>query len=236
MVNWQYLIEEMYDHASDDAEPMAKYQRNQFPFLGIKSQTRRDIFKTYLKKAKAEAKLRFMENPNQAIIDWAFVDEFWSFSEREFQYIVCDYLKEMKKYLQPDDLPRLKTLIVQKSWWDSVDALVKTIGYLVHKNPGLKSEMVAWSLSDNIWLKRTSMIHQLGMKEQTDKILLAETCENCLHTDEFFINKGMGWILRDYAKTNQTWVENFLKNHESDLSNLTWREATKYFYLEKNQI
>ena len=236
MVNWQYLIEEMYDHASDDAEPMAKYQRNQFPFLGIKSQTRRDIFKTYLKKAKAEAKLRFMENPNQAIIDWAFVDEFWSLSEREFQYIVCDYLKEMKKYLQVDDLPRLKTLIVQKSWWDSVDALVKTIGYLVHKNPDLKTELAAWSLSDNIWLKRTSMIHQLGMKEQTDKILLAETCENCLHTDEFFINKGMGWILRDYAKTNQTWVENFLKNHESDLSNLTWREATKYFYLEKNQI
>lgn len=236
MVNWQYLIEEMYDHASDDAEPMAKYQRNQFPFLGIKSQMRRDIFKPYLKEAKAEAKLRFMENPNQAIIDWAFVDEFWSFSEREFQYIVCDYLKEMKKYLQVDDLPRLKTLIVQKSWWDSVDALVKTIGYLVHKNPGLKSEMVAWSLSDNIWLKRTSMIHQLGMKGQTDTILLAETCENCLHTDEFFINKGMGWILRDYAKTNQTWVENFLKNHESDLHNLTWREATKYFYLEKNQI
>ncbi|AMC00941.1 DNA alkylation repair enzyme [Aerococcus viridans] len=68
MVNWQYLIEEMYDHASDDAEPMAKYQRNQFPFLGIKSQMRRDIFKPYLKEAKAEAKLRFMENPNQAII------------------------------------------------------------------------------------------------------------------------------------------------------------------------
>ena len=235
MVNWQYLIEEMYDHASDDAEPMAKYQRNQFPFLGIKSQTRRDIFKPYLKKAKAEGKLRFMENPNQAIIDWAFVDEFWSLSEREFQYLVCDYFKEMKNYLQVDDLPRLKTLIVQKSWWDSVDALVKTIGYLVHKNPGLKSEMVAWSLSDNIWLKRTSMIHQLGMKEQTDKILLAETCENCLHTDEFFINKGMGWILRDYAKTNQTWVENFLKNHESDLSNLTWREATKHFCLEKTR-
>ncbi|MFV8253258.1 DNA alkylation repair protein [Aerococcus urinaeequi] len=50
------------------------------------------------------------------------------------------------------------------------------------------------------------------------------------------MNKGMGWILRDYAKTNQTWVKNFLKIHESDLSNLTCREATKYFYLEKNQI
>ena len=82
-------------------------------------------------------------------------------------------------------------------------ALVKTIGYLVHKNPDLKTELAAWSSSDNVWLKRTSMIHQLSMKGQTDTILLAETCENCLHTDEFFINKGMGWILRDYAKTNQ---------------------------------
>lgn len=235
MVNWQYLIEEMYDHRTDDAEAMAKYQRNQFPFLGIKSQMRRDIMKPYLKEAKLEAKQGFKEDASQEIIDWAFVEEFWSFSEREFQYIVCDYLREMKKYLKPDDLPRLKMLIVEKSWWDSVDALVKTIGYIVHQNPDLKEEMVSWSLSDNIWLKRTSMIHQLGLKGQTDTDLLAETCVNCLHTDEFFINKGMGWILRDYAKTNQTWVVNFLKKYENALSNLTWREATKHFYLEKTR-
>lgn len=235
MVNWQYLIEDMYDHRTDDAEAMSKYQRNQFPFLGIKSQMRRDIIKPYLKEAKQEAKVRSQEDSAQTIIDWAFVEEFWAFAEREFQYIVCDYLKDMKKYLKPDDLPKLKTLIVEKSWWDSVDALVKTIGYLVHQNPQLKPVMVTWSQSDNIWLKRASMIHQLGMKGQTDTVLLAETCENCLHSTEFFINKGMGWILRDYAKTNQTWVENFLKYHENDLSSLTWREATKHFHLEKTR-
>ncbi|WP_332104943.1 DNA alkylation repair protein [Aerococcus urinaeequi] len=52
-----------------------------------------------------------------------------------------------------------------------MDALVKTIGYLVHKNPDLKTELAAWSSSDNVWLKRTSMIHQLSMKGQTDTIL-----------------------------------------------------------------
>src|SRR5699024_12296742 len=98
MVNWQYLIEEMYDHANDGAEPMAKYQRNQFPFLGIKSQTRGDIFTPYLKGARAKAKSRFMEDPNQANMDWDLVDGFWSFSEGEFQYIVSDCLEVMKKY------------------------------------------------------------------------------------------------------------------------------------------
>lgn len=236
LVNTDYLMEEMYDHRSEDAVAMAKYQRDQFPFIGIKSQLRRDIFKPYLKEMKGIAKVQAKENTYEDIIDWDFVATFWALPEREFQYIVCDYLKEMKQYLKPDDLEKLQELVISKSWWDSVDSLVKTIGYLVHQHPQLKPVMVDWSQSDNIWLKRTSMIHQLGMKGQTDTILLAETCENCLHTDEFFINKGMGWILRDYAKTNQNWVENFLKNHESDLSNLTWREATKYFYLEKNQI
>lgn len=232
-VNTDYLMEEMYDHRSEDAEAMAKYQRNQFPFIGIKSQLRRDIFKPYLKEMKRVAKVQAKDNTDKDIIDWAFVKAFWDLPEREFQYIVCDYLKEMKQYLRPDDLPRLKTLIVQKSWWDSVDALVKTIGYVVHQYPQLQQTMVDWSLSDNIWLKRTSMIHQLGMKEETDVDLLAKTCENCLYMREFFVNKGMGWILRDYAKTDQTWVEEFLKSHEKGISNLTWKEASKHFFLEK---
>lgn len=233
MVNWQDLRTEMNENRTNDAGPMAKYQRNQFPFLGIKSQMRRNILKPYLKQAKLEAKLSYQESPDQEIIDWYFVEKYWSYAEREFQYIACDYLKEMKQYLRPDDLPRLKTLIVQKSWWDSVDALVKTIGYVVHQYPQLKQTMVDWSLSDNIWLKRTSMIHQLGMKEETDVDLLAKTCENCLYMREFFVNKGMGWILRDYAKTDQTWVEKFLKSHEKGISNLTWKEASKHFFLEK---
>lgn len=233
MVNWQDLRTEMNENRTNDAGPMAKYQRNQFPFLGIKSQMRRNILKPYLKQAKLEAKLSYQESPDQEIIDWYFVEKYWSYAEREFQYIACDYLKEMKQYLRPDDLPRLKTLIVQKSWWDSVDALVKTIGYVVHQYPQLKQTMVDWSLSDNIWLKRTSMIHQLGMKEETDVDLLAKTCENCLYMREFFVNKGMGWILRDYAKTDQTWVEKLLKSHEKGISNLTWKEASKHFFLEK---
>lgn len=233
MVNWQDLRTEMNENRTNDAGPMAKYQRNQFPFLGIKSQMRRNILKPYLKQAKLEAKLSYQESPDQEIIDWYFVEKYWSYAEREFQYIACDYLKEMKQYLRPDDLPRLKTLIVQKSWWDSVDALVKTIGYVVHQYPQLKQTMVDWSLSDNIWLKRTSMIHQLGMKEETDVDLLAKTCENCLYMREFFVNKAMGWILRDYAKTDQTWVEKFLKSHEKGISNLTWKEASKHFFLEK---
>lgn len=233
MVNWQDLRTELNENRTNDAGPMAKYQRNQFPFLGIKSQMRRNILKPYLKQAKLEAKLAYQESPDQELIDWYFVEKYWSYAEREFQYIACDYLKEMKQYLRPDDLPRLKILIVEKSWWDSVDALVKTIGYVVHQYPQLKQTMVDWSLSDNIWLKRTSMIHQLGMKEETDVDLLAKTCENCLYMREFFVNKAMGWILRDYAKTDQTWVEKFLKSHEKGISNLTWKEASKHFFLEK---
>jgi len=233
MENAQALIQELYANATPDAAAMAKYQRNQFPFLGIRSQDRREILKPYLKAAKEQAKNQYQANSDLPMIDWQFVEHTWALAEREFQYIVCDYLAAMKIYLLAEDLPKLKVLITSKSWWDSVDSLVKTIGHLVHKYPVLKAEMVNWSKADNIWLKRTAMIHQLGMKDQTDTALLAVTCENCLGTNEFFVDKGMGWVLRDYTKTNQAWVASFLKSHEKQLSNLTWREASKHFAIEK---
>lgn len=43
---------------------------------------------------------------------------------------------------------------------------------------------------------------------------------------EFFINKAIGWALREYSKTNKQWIKQFLDEHE--LSKLSVREAGKY--------
>lgn len=167
-------------------------------------------------------------NPDTPIIDWNFVQECWQQEEREFQYVATDYLNDMQTYLKKDDINHLKKLITTKSWWDSVDALVKRVGYLQTQYPELKETIIEWSVSDNLWLRRVAIIHQLSMKEATDTQLLTRTIMNNLGSNEFFINKAIGWALRDYARINEEWVKNFLRQYQTELAPLSIREASKH--------
>lgn len=224
----EQLITEMKGHRTDDAQAMSAYLRNQFPFLGLKSVARRNKTKPYFKKAKQEARALSKVNPDTPIIDWNFVQECWQQEEREFQYVATDYLNDMQTYLKKDDINHLKKLITTKSWWDSVDALVKRVGYLQTQYPELKETIIEWSVSDNLWLRRVAIIHQLSMKEATDTQLLTRTIMNNLGSNEFFINKAIGWALRDYARINEEWVKNFLRQYQTELAPLSIREASKH--------
>lgn len=224
----EQLITEMKGHRTEDAQAMSAYLRNQFSFLGLKSVARRNITKSYFKEAKQEARALYKGNPDALIIDWEFVQDCWQQDEREFQYVATDYLNEMQQYLKKDDIDNLKKLITTKSWWDSVDALVKRVGYLQTQNPELKETLIQWSVSDNMWLRRTAIIHQLSMKEATDTQLLTQTITNNFGSNEFFINKAIGWALRDYARINEEWVEDFLRQYQAELAPLSLREASKH--------
>ncbi len=96
----------------------------------------------------------------------------------------------------------MKKLIITKSWWDTTDAIDKVVGYLVKKYPELEEEMLKWSIDENIWIRRVSIIYQLGFKKNTNTALLEKIIVNNFNSKEFFINKAIGWILRDYSKTN----------------------------------
>lgn len=94
--------------------------------------------------------------------------------------------------------------------------------------PYLKEKMRQWSISESIWLRRASIDFQQKYKEKTDAALLEEIICNNLGTNEFFINKAIGWSLRDYSKINPEWVRDFLGKYKDVLSTLSVKEASKY--------
>lgn len=213
-------------HHLDNAQAMSKYMRQQFSFIGIKTPLRRQLAQPYFKHERQK-----MKAVADASINWDFVEACWQAPEREFQYLAADYLKLMQNTLKAADLDRLAELITCKSWWDSVDSLVKTVAHLAHQSEELKAQLLEWSQADNIWLRRTAIIHQLGMKDATDTDLLAQCIQQNFNTQEFFIDKAIGWALRDYAKFNESWVRDFLFTHRSDLAPLSWREASKHLQM-----
>lgn len=196
---------------------MSNYMRNKFEFLGIQSVERRMLTKEYFKDAKKSKS-----------IDWKFVFDCWDNKYREVQYIALDYLKDMKKYLVKDDIDNLKKIITKKSWWDTIDNISGLVGIIVLENPELKEMMLLWSVNENFWIRRVSILFQLKLKDNLDTDLLETILENNFGSDEFFINKAIGWILREYSKVNKKWVGEYIEKNKDRLNILSIREGSKY--------
>ena len=202
---------------AENAAAMSKYMRNLFRYYGIPTPVRKSIYKELLKREKATA-----------IIDWGFLDKCYEDEHREFQYFVIDYLSLMQKNLTYDDIPKIKKYVKAKQWWDTIDGLDKIIGGIAFADNRINSLMLEWSKDDDFWVRRIAIDHQLCKKEKTDSDLLRKIIVNNLGSREFFINKAIGWSLRDYSKTEPNWVRNFIFEHKDKMDKLSIKEASKY--------
>ena len=198
------------------AAEMSAYMRDQFAYLGIPSPERRKLCKEFLKASSKRP------------VDWSFVFECWQMPEREYQYLAVDYLDKIRSKLSPSDIPNLKEIIVTKSWWDTVDSLDVIIGDIALRHPEVNEILLKWSTDENIWLRRTAIDHQLPRKEKTDTALMERILINNLGQEEFFINKAIGWSLREYSKTDPEWVRSFIDKHKNEMKPLSIREGSKY--------
>lgn len=202
----------------ENAVAMAKYMRNHFSFFGIKTEVRRQIFKTIWKENQQEV----AEKPR------AIALELFNKKERELHYCAIEILiKELKGNYTKDDIQLIEKLIIINSWWDSVDTISKYIlGEYLLEHP-LETEKVieGFSNSNNMWINRSAILFQLGYKQKTNFDLLKSECEKHKTSNEFFIQKAIGWALREYAKTNPEAVKNFVVNN--NLKPLSKKEALK---------
>jgi 3-methyladenine DNA glycosylase AlkD len=203
---------------SADAEPMRKYMKDHFLFLGIKSPLRKELEKQFFKETN------LLKEP----LNHEFVTELWKKDDREYQYTALAYLEKSLKKLQKEDLPFLEDLIVTKSWWDTVDALApKPVGEISRKYPEVIEETIkGWATNENLWLRRASILFQLKYKQQTNENLLFQYIQQNADSKEFFIQKAIGWALREYSKTNPYSVKRFIENNQ--LAPLSIREGSKY--------
>jgi 3-methyladenine DNA glycosylase AlkD len=201
------------------APDMKKYMRDQFEYLGLKSP-----------QVTALQKQMIAEHgiPPFGDLD-IIVRELWDLPQRDFQYLAMNLIRRFEKKLEPNFITTLEHLIVTKSWWDTVDGLAShPVGTMFNRHPNVRTKYLEkWRKSKNIWLRRTTLLFQLGYKDETDFDLLCKLIRENLGSDEFFINKAIGWALRQYAHTNPAPVKKFVKATK-ELHPLSRREAMKH--------
>lgn len=134
----------------------------------------------------------------------------------------------MKKYIVFDDLAKIERFVRTKQWWDTIDSLIKIYGYVGLTDNRVDDLMLKWSQDPDFWVRRVAIEHQLLRKKKMNTALLQKIIENNLDSQEFFINKVIGWALRDYSKTNPDWVRNFIELHREHLAKLSIKEGSKY--------
>ena len=212
------LRKELAKHADPEVkEGAAAYMRNQFEFLGVKTPLRRELSKDLFTQSKDLSERELV----------ALCRDLWAQPEREFQYVACDLLAKNAKRLSRTYVKRdAPWFIKNKSWWDTVDSIRKSIEVVVSANPELKAEMEKWIVSNNIWVVRSALIHQLTLGSRTDAKLLFKFCEIQSQENEFFIAKAVGWALRSYSYVDSNAVKKFVKAHP-ELTPLAKREGLK---------
>jgi 3-methyladenine DNA glycosylase AlkD len=202
-----------------------KYMKGQYEYFGIKSQERRDLKKEFLQKYG-------LPGPEMLPL---ITKECWDLPQREYQYFIMEVQERLAKKAEKERIDLYEFMILKKSWWDTVDYIASNlVGVHFQKYPDLIYPVTEkWMATGNMWLQRTSLLFQLKYKKKTDVTLMTNYIQRLQGSKEFFINKAIGWILREYSKTDSDWVRHYVE--KQSLAPLSRREALKWMERKNNK-
>lgn len=202
------------------AAGMQAYMKTDMPFYGVQKPGRTTILR--------HMRVEYAPTNRDEYED--LVTALWELPHREEKYLAQGVAVSFPAFIVPESLPLYERFIVEGAWWDFVDeTATHLIRELVVEFRGETWPVVdTWIGDDDLWLRRAAIICQVGAKERTDADRLFRYCASRAHEREFFIRKAIGWALREYAKTDPEAVASFVSDFREDLSELSYREASKH--------
>lgn len=213
------LLKALQIHASEEKRKgMEAYMRTQFTFIGVPSELRKELLKNHIKVHGLPADDDFKR----------VIKTLWMADQRELNYCAQELVIRKKWFKKEESLSLIEWMITHRSWWDTVDFIAATIAgaYFIEFKHKSESMAMRWNRSPDMWLIRASLLFQLKYNEKVNLNLMTELIVPHLGSDEFFIQKAIGWALRQVSKTYPAYVRQFITAHK--LKPVSQREAIKY--------
>lgn len=201
------------------AAGMQAYLKTEMPCYGIQKPQRQVVLR--------EVKRRFPPRSRRQYE--AAIKALWRLPHREEKYAAMEYAHQWPQWITAESIPLYERMIRDGAWWDLVDfAAIRLVGQVrLQQRRDLRSTIRAWLDDDDLWIRRTVLISQIGHKQQTNEKELFAHCRRLAHESDFFIRKAIGWALREYSKTQPDAVRSFLLENQRRLSPLSFREGAK---------
>jgi 3-methyladenine DNA glycosylase AlkD len=197
--------------------------KSTMPFHGLSARELRDLLRPHL-KTFAPADRAEWESTVRTWWDGA------AYREERYAAIALARHRAARPWQDVRSLELDRHLVVTGAWWDVVDVIAGHLvggvlaGHRTEATPVLRS----WVVDDDLWLRRTAVLCQLGAGADTDLDLLTFAVEENLGDPSFWLRKAIGWALRQYARTDPAWVRAYVDLLGDRLSGLSRREATKH--------
>jgi 3-methyladenine DNA glycosylase AlkD len=203
------------------AEPMQRYMKSAMPYYGVRLPEVRRLGRAVFTARRLPDRSTW-EATVRAMFDGA--------THREERYAALALVahRYYRPYTDVESLRLYEHLIRTGAWWDLVDETSHRVGDVLRSYRGEVSGVIRrWARSDSLWIRRSSIICQVGHKAETDLDLLRDAIEPNIADRDFFIRKAIGWALRDVAYVEPDWVRTFVNTH-GGLAPLSKREALKH--------
>lgn len=214
------LIEVFEDNANpDNAIKQKAYLKDQFEFLGLAKPIRAKLEKEFVKSTKQLTKAEVI----------SLVLELTKFEYREYLYTSQMVMQANYKKFDYEDILKLTEITRHNQWWENTDGFQSFLKKWFRANPEyIRPFVLEFYKDENLWMRRLAIIAQLGLKDLTDYTVMKRAIRYNFKYDQFFIQKAIGWALRDYSKVSPTEVATFIATYQDKMSNLAIREGSKY--------
>lgn len=205
------------------APAMQRYMKSAMPFHGVPMPSVRKV-----------CRMLFADVPLASSAQWQVqVLALWrgaGFREERYAALQLAGHPRAERFQTLSAMQVYEEIIVSGAWWDYVDEVAAhRVGPILQREPArMRRKMLAWSRSADLWKRRTAILCQLGFKRKTDPDLLYACIEPSMGSPEFFLQKAIGWALRQYARTDPVEVRRYVRTNADRLSALSRREALKH--------
>lgn len=203
----------------DRAPGMAAYMKEVAPYLGVTTPDRRIATRGWI---------RAFEPGDDAAQLLAAAADLVAQPEREFAYVAIDLANRHQRALPEASLADLRALALHVPWWDTVDAWATLIGRVGLRYPDWDAKVAPWASDEQLWARRIALVFQVGRRDRVNLDILFAACRSNMADRDFFMRKGIGWGLRDAARTHPDEVRAFVAANRPAMSGLSVREATKH--------
>lgn len=207
----------------EKAAQQQRYMKSELPYRGYAAPELRALLRPLL-MAYEPADRDSWEATVRSLWDKATHREEW------YAAIAVARHRKAREWLSPESVPLLRHLVVTGAWWDVVDETAQHLvgPTLVAHRGEMTPVLRSWATDEDLWVRRTAVICQVGLRGDTDLDLLEHAIEANLDDPTFWLRKAIGWALRDYGRTDPGWVRAEVLRHGGRMSGLSRREALKH--------
>ena len=202
-----------------------RYMKSTIPYRGLTSPQLTAVLRPIL----ADPGFRIADRDGWEATIRTLWDEV-AYREEWYAAIALARHRTYRPWVDSESMPLWRHLVVTGAWWDVVDEVAThLVRDVLEGSPDVEGlRLREWAVDDDLWLRRTAIICQVGRKDRLDESLLADAIKPNLADRDFFLRKAIGWALRDHARIAPDWVRAFVDAHAGELSGLSRREATRH--------